>query len=404
MSKIRQSSIKWVPFGSVVLFSQYGLSGATQNKGKYPVLRMGNLIGGKISTENLVYIDLPTDYFNKFKLKKSDLLVNRTNSVDLVGKTALFELDDNFVCASYLIRFVLNKKIVEPRFISYFFNTESSKAYLKALSTKGVSQSNINPTVLKKNFKVPLLSLSEQKKIVEVLSTWDQAIEKLDKLILAKEKEFRWLLKKLITDQKNNPKWKEVRIGKVCDIFNGSTPSRDNKLFWNNGTIPWFTVEDIRVQGRKIFKTEQKITKTALQKTSVTLLPEKTVLLCCTASVGEYAFAGIKLTTNQQFNGLVINNAYKKLLVPEFLFQLTSTFKDKLLSVSGKTSFNFVSVKKLKNFEISFPSLSEQNRVVKILSKWEQEVEILKQFSSKYQEQKKGLMQQLLTGKWRIEV
>ena len=86
MNKIRQSNVKWVPFGRIVLSSQYGISEATQNKGKYPVLRMGNLIAGKISIEKLVYIDLPVDYFNKFKLNKNDLLVNRTNSSDLVWK------------------------------------------------------------------------------------------------------------------------------------------------------------------------------------------------------------------------------------------------------------------------------------------------------------------------------
>ena len=71
MSKIRQLSIKWVPFGSVVLFSQYGLSGATQNKGKYPVLRMGNLEelgikGFSVDTWKTHYIHLKSDKFNDY--------------------------------------------------------------------------------------------------------------------------------------------------------------------------------------------------------------------------------------------------------------------------------------------------------------------------------------------------
>jgi len=153
-------------------------------------------------------------------------------------------------------------------------------------------------------------------------------------------------------------------LGDVCDIFNGSTPSRETKNYWDNGTIPWFTVDDIREQGRKITHTKQKITKEALQKTSVKLLPKKSVLLCCTASVGEYAFAEIELTTNQQFNGLVVKKEYENKLIPEFLFWLSGTFKDELNRISGKTSFNFVSVETLKKVKIPLPPLEIQKQLV----------------------------------------
>ena len=100
-------------------------------------------------------------------------------------------------------------------------------------------------------------------------------------------------------------KYPLITLEEICDIYNGSTPRRNIAEFWSNGTIPWFTVEDIRIQGRIITSTKQKITKTALDETSVKLLPENSILLCCTASVGEYALSKIELTTNQQFNGLV---------------------------------------------------------------------------------------------------
>ena len=134
----------------------------------------------------------------------------------------------------------MDKTIVESKFINYFFNTENSKAYLKSLSTKGVSQSNINPTILKKNFKVPLFSLPEQRRIVEILSTWDQAIEKLDKLISAKEKQFKWLLKKLIIDQKNNPKWKKVTIGEVFKLGRGRVISKE-EIQKKSGIFPVYS-------------------------------------------------------------------------------------------------------------------------------------------------------------------
>jgi len=92
-------------------------------------------------------------------------------------------------------------------------------------------------------------------------------------------------------------------LSEVCDIFNGSTPSKQEPRYWENGTVPWFTVEDIRKSGRIIEKTEKFVTAEGLNETSLKLLPKHSVLLCCTASVGEYAFTEIEVTTNQQFNG-----------------------------------------------------------------------------------------------------
>ena len=94
------------------------------------------------------------------------------------------------------------------------------------------------------------------------------------------------------------------------------------------------------------------------------MLPAKTVLLCCTASVGEYAITEIPLTTNQQFNGLVIKGHFAKRLDPDFLFTLTSTFKNELMRLSGKTSFNFVSGKVLKKLTIPLPPLEVQQEIV----------------------------------------
>jgi len=155
------------------------------------------------------------------------------------------------------------------------------------------------------------------------------------------------------------------KLGEVCTIVNGSTPLRSEKEFWNNGNISWFTVDDIREQGRIINFTKQKITSKALEKTSVRLLPPDSILLCCTASVGEYAITKIPLTNNQQFNGLVIKD--RETLDPFFLFYYASTLTKQLLGLSGKTTIDFIPISRLKEVEITLPSLSEQKRLVKIL-------------------------------------
>jgi restriction endonuclease S subunit len=159
--------------------------------------------------------------------------------------------------------------------------------------------------------------------------------------------------------------WQRRPLGELCDIRNGSTPSKGNPAFWIGGAIPWFTIDDIRSQGRSITTTRQKITPTALSGTSVKLLPVDSVLLCCTASVGEFAIARIPLTTNQQFNGLVVRDHSQ--LDPDFLFFYAATLKDELLELSGKTTIDFVPISRLRDIMVSFPPLPEQQRIVRIL-------------------------------------
>lgn len=152
------------------------------------------------------------------------------------------------------------------------------------------------------------------------------------------------------------------KISEVCDVRGGSTPTRTTKEFWNNGTIPWFTVEDIYEQGRYISETKQHITELATKKCFI--YPVDTVLICCTASVGEYAITKKEMASNQQFNGMMIKD--KSELHPEYLLYVASTLKEDLLRQAGKTTINFVSRSKLENIEIPVPPYSEQLGFVSI--------------------------------------
>ena len=154
---------------------------------------------------------------------------------------------------------------------------------------------------------------------------------------------------------------KTVKLGDICKIINGSTPLRSRNDYWEEGTIPWFTIDDFREQGKNINYTNQKITKVALKETSVRMLPKNTVLLCCTASVGVSAIARVEVATNQQFNGLIPNT---EKLLPEFLYYISTTLTQELIKLSGSATINFVAISKLKEIKIYLPSISEQQRIV----------------------------------------
>ena len=179
------------------------------------------------------------------------------------------------------------------------------------------------------------------------------------------------------------------RISDVCEIHGGSTPNRKVSEYWDGGIIPWFTVEDIYSQGKNISATQQHITEKGAQK--VYIYPINTVLICCTASVGECAITRVPMGSNQQFNGLTVKD--DKELIPDFLLYVASTLKDKLLQNAGKTTINFVSRTSLEGILIPVPSINEQQRFVEIVNQADKSKFELKQAIEKIDKVMLALMQ-----------
>ena len=158
-----------------------------------------------------------------------------------------------------------------------------------------------------------------------------------------------------------------IRLNNLCNITNGFTPLRTEPKFWENGNINWFTVEDIRKQGEYIYQTTQKITELAVSKDRI--VRAGSVLLCCTASVGQCAMTMIPTTTNQQFNALTIKEEYRCLVNDEFLYLFVKTLAPILHDLAGKTTFEFISVKKVGNILVPIPPVLEQCRICKVTNK-----------------------------------
>ena len=161
--------------------------------------------------------------------------------------------------------------------------------------------------------------------------------------------------------------WCWIRLNNLCNITNGFTPLRTEPKFWENGNINWFTVEDIRKQGEYIYQTTQKITELAVSKDRI--VRAGSLLLCCTASVGQCAMTMIPTTTNQQFNALTIKEEYRCLVNDEFLYLFVKTLAPILHDLAGKTTFEFISVKKVGNILVPIPPVLEQCRICKVTNK-----------------------------------
>ena len=177
---------------------QYGLSLVGKVTGSYPILRMNNLAEGKVVPDNLQFVDLDEDILQKFLLRKGDVLFNRTNSYDLVGKTALFDLNGDFVFASYLLRVVTQSENLLPGYLNFYLNWDITQQKLKALATRGVSQSNINASKLMQ-FRIAIPPISEQTAIASILNACENKIAALEREITLLEELFQILLEELMS-------------------------------------------------------------------------------------------------------------------------------------------------------------------------------------------------------------
>ncbi|MBR0527670.1 MAG: restriction endonuclease subunit S [Prevotella sp.] len=240
----------------------------------------------------------------------------------------------------------------------------------------------------------------EQEKINAVLKLWDTAIEKQSKLIEKLKLRKRALMQQLLTGKKRlsgfNGEWKKVKLGSIAEIVGGGTPNTNISHYWNGG-IPWFTPTEI---GKTKYVSESKKTISAhgQNNSSAKILPKGTILFTSRATIGAKAILTVEATTNQGFQSLIVHNNNNNEFIYYYLDIILTNIKQK---ASGST-FTEISAESMRRTEIIIPPKEEQNAIVSIFVNADKEIELANEKLASLQSQKRGLMQQLLTGKKRF--
>lgn len=187
--------------GDVLVSSQYGLSECMAESGCFPILRMNNMENGIVNADDVKYIDLDDATFEVFRLRAGDILFNRTNSMEYVGRVGILNEDMDAVFASYLVRLVADPSQVDPWFLNFCMNSTQVKNRYRRYATPAVQQANINPRNLKKTLiAFPSLEDSdEQHEIIELLRSVDDSIISLKKKVEAFQQVNKSLLQNLLT-------------------------------------------------------------------------------------------------------------------------------------------------------------------------------------------------------------
>lgn len=301
----------------------------------------------------------------------------------------------------------------ESEVTSEFFYALSRSSIIKRqieLAAFGSAQPQLTVKIIK-SLKLPIPPLPEQRKIAKILSTWDKAIATTERLIDNSKQQKKALMQQLLTgkrrllDESGKPfegEWEEVLVGNVAELTAGGTPSTKKSEYWG-GDIPWMNSGEINL--KQVFSVEGRITELGLQNSSTKQIPKNSVLIALAGqgkTRGTVAINRIELCTNQSIAAIMPNRTQ---LYPEFLyFNLDNRYQELRSMSTGDGGRGGLNLSILKAIRLQLPSISEQKKIASVLTNADKEIELLEQQLADLKQEKKALMQQLLTGKRRVKV
>jgi len=260
-----------------------------------------------------------------------------------------------------------------------------------------------------KNFFIHLPPFLEQHKIAEILETIDNVLEKTECIIEKYKRMKRGLMHDLLTKGIGHDQFKHTKIGqipkewdiveleKVSKIVSGGTPSRTNPNYYT-GKIPW--VKSGELKDDYITNTEEQITEKAILESSTKMISKNSLLIAMYgATVGKTAFLKINACINQAIAAVVVDTSK---LDPYFVWYSLQTRRSELLSKRRGGAQPNLNQLFIKQIEIPFPPIKEQHQIAEIISQIDVTIEKEQQYKKIFQQLKSGLMQDLLTGKIRV--
>ena len=349
---------------------------------------------GEIHTKHKFYIDF--EKFDLPKINKSKLpnevifaqngdLVIADASEDYadIGKSAeIKNLTSKAVSGLHTFLLRDKSKNFADGYKGYLFYNETVSKNIKKIAT-GISVLGISKTNLS-NLEIPLPSLKEQEKIAEILTTWDEAISLHVKLIEEKEQLKIGLMQKLLSGEVRFEgfcdEWEEVRLGEICNITTGKLNAN---AMVENGKYIFFTC------ARETYK----IDKFAFDTEALLVSGNG-------ANVGYIHYFKGKFNAYQRtyvLDGFEHNIFLIKYLLDKYLSLQISREKNE-----GNTPY--ITLPTLTKMKLKLPSFSEQQKIAEVLSLADDELNLHKKELEELKQQKKGLMQKLLTGEVRVKV
>lgn len=370
-----------------------------------------DVFGNDILTEDKIIgrVNVAESQLESNLLKFGDVLFNRTSETfDEIAMSAVYLDDKPAVFGGFVIRARPSNGILSPAYSVYLFQSSKFRNQVIKLG-QGAVRANIGQKDLAK-VKVSLPPLPEQKKIAQILSTWDKAITVTEKLLANSQQQKKALMQQLLTGKKRlldkdgvrfGGEWSTTTFGKAC-VINPARPPEPN-----NGLVSFVAMENVSEDAKLINHVEKRYTDVAKGFTSFIdgdVVVAK-ITPCFENGKGAY-IEGMKNGIgfgSTEFHVLRSN----ELSDSKFIYYLTTTSEFRVrgeANMQGSAGQKRVTTEYLRSYKIKIPLLEEQQKIASVLSVADQDIAALQKKLDALKQEKKALMQQLLTGKRRVRI
>ena len=319
-----------------------------------------------------------------FNVKKGDILFTRTSETsDEIGlSSSVIENIDKCIFSGFILKGTQIKQFIHPYFGGYYFrNPKMRKEIIKhsSITTRALTSGS-----LLSQMSISIPTIIEQEKIGKTLSLLDKKIELQTKKI-EDLKLFKLYLQNKLYNANDT---KDVLIKDLGEIVTGTTPSKSENKYWDNGNILWITPTDI-CENRDINDCSCKLTESGLAKGR--FIPKNSILVTCIASIGKNAIIKEDGSCNQQINAIIPSKDYNY----NYIYYMIENLSNYMKSIAGTSATAIINKEQFGNINIKIHKREVQDKISKILNAFETKI-IQEGFKyKKLQNLKKGLMQNM---------
>lgn len=345
------------PFGSDVKKEFY------VNKG-IPILNGSNLQGFKLQENSFGYLtEEKADSLNKCNAHRGDIIVTHRGTLGQIVYVPSNSKYDRYVISQSQFRFRCKPDLVDVQYLVYYFHTREGQYKILANASQVGVPALARATSTFRLIDIKLPSLADQRRIASILSSLDRKIDLNNKINADLEEMAQAIFKNWFIDFEpfKDGKfvdselgmipegWKVGRLTDVIKLMPGGTPKTSEPLYWDNGTIPFFSPKD--VNGVYCFATEKHITETGLNKCSSNLYPKDTIFITCRGTVGKVCLAACDMAMNQSNYAIKAIDGYSQY----YVFFLVKSVVERLIKKSNGAVFSAITSKDFDE-EILIPS------------------------------------------------
>lgn len=403
MSNAKHRGTRRRRLGELIQSIDAGVSVRSHDKpagmGRKGVLKTSALSKGRFNPDENKLIRADDLERARITPKSGCTLVSRMNTRALVGESAYIDRDWPDLYLPDRIWQIHPADDVDPEWLALVIGSEPVRSALRngASGTSG-SMKNISQGQLR-DVRIVAPELVGQRRAAAVVGRCDHASRLLSELLTAKRAFKRALMQELLIGRRRFREFeaepfRAVRLGDVCDIKIGGTPSRATSLYWASvgEGFPWVTISDLRRM--KVSDTKERITEEGIRNSNVKLIPAGTALMSFKLTIGRTALAGCDLYTNEAIAALTLKDGQ---VLPRYLYEVLplavrSVNPDS--AVKGAT----LNKRKLADMLLKVPNPAEQTLICRVAESLDRDIAVSESMLEAHRALKRGLIDRLLFG------